>query len=512
MIYRVVLAFIFVIIVSNSNAQQISFSKNFINCRGVNTPSSSVAEIFNFSIFNLTNTLDVTVAAPFTISKDGINFFNTLTFPSSINTTIQTLYVRCTPLANDKVYQGQIQFTSNSFTLQDKVYIRGTSMPLEKHLKIASWNMRWFGFPGNCNCDTALARVNALEIIKNIDADIYCLQEVVDTLSLKKVVQDLGSDYEMIVSKYCSLASSTSSGSYTYGQKLAYIIKKSRVTILSNYGLMASTYPLYQGAGSPHFNWASGRFPFLLKAKLKTVSNTDTLIIANIHGKAFDTPDDYVRREGGAHTMVDSLNTLYPNYKKIIIGDHNDYYDSTICSSYTVSPYSYLFTNNYIPITKNAYYPLQTTYIGSMGIIDNISCSQNLFAQYPDSNCYIFSEVQQIIPNYKNTTSDHLPVISYFRYTFPLTNVGVTAVIKEDNNTITLQNPSNGSLHFKSEIAQYIKKISILDMSSRVVMQIDINKNITSYSNTSINLPQGVYTVLLQTNEKTYSKKWQIQK
>ncbi|QLH44372.1 MAG: hypothetical protein HWD58_01315 [Bacteroidota bacterium] len=51
----------------------------------------------------------------------------------------------------------------------------------------------------------------------------------------------------------------------------------------------------------------------------------DTLILANIHAKASATITDYNRRLCGAQWMTDNLNALFPNRKRLIVGDYNDY-------------------------------------------------------------------------------------------------------------------------------------------------------------------------------------------
>lgn len=51
----------------------------------------------------------------------------------------------------------------------------------------------------------------------------------------------------------------------------------------------------------------------MMKAKVLLANGgSDTLIIANIHGKAAGTQSDYDRRQCGADKMTDSLNALLP--------------------------------------------------------------------------------------------------------------------------------------------------------------------------------------------------------
>ncbi|QLH44371.1 MAG: hypothetical protein HWD58_01310 [Bacteroidota bacterium] len=90
-------------------------------------------------------------------------------------------------------------------------------------------------------------------------------------------------------------------------------------------------------------------------------------------------------------------------------------------SGQTTSPYQYLLNNGFIGVTLPSVYPNQTTFVGSTDhLIDNVCYSQNLDPQFPDSACFIFSEVLDYIPSYAATTSDHLPVMSYFKFSNPV--------------------------------------------------------------------------------------------
>ena len=127
----------------------------------------------------IANTLDIVAPSPFEVSKDGTNFSNTITYTSSASGIAQNVYVRVSPSVPNKVYRNELSFMNNGNTINKAIQVLGTSLPDDKTLRVMNWNMRWFGSPSFCNCDTSLARINATQLMKDVDADLDCLQEVV---------------------------------------------------------------------------------------------------------------------------------------------------------------------------------------------------------------------------------------------------------------------------------------------------------------------------------------------
>ncbi len=487
----------------------LNLNKKFINTGQCAAGSHSAGNTFQFIMNGLTGILNIDAPTPFQVSKDNINFSSQVSYNAAASGIQQTVYTRISPAVTDKVYRDSISFTYNGNPVKEKQYILGTSLPDDKTLRVVNWNMRWFGEPSFCNCDTALARINAGNVLKDLNADIYCIQEIVSISQLSILTTALGPGYQYAVSPFCSGATYPGDASYAGGQKLAYIYNTNKIQNLGTFGLLASTYPADTSA---FYCFSSARFPFIMKAKLLLANaGSDTVIFVNIHGKASGTQADYDRRLCGAQKMTDSLNTLFPGNKVIVIGDYNDYLEGSFVAGNMNSPYKYLLDNGFTGITLPSKYPGQSTYTGSADhIIDNIACKPNMINQYADSSFFIFTETVKYIDDYSNTTSDHYPCMSYFKYTFP--NAITEISEKENKFTFNIHNPSSNELTiFCDHIPAEEIKLTVYDLSGKTVYSSPIR---LSQANTSIHTPvltKGMYFVELKNNGMKGVEKWIIE-
>ncbi len=343
--------------------------------------------------------------------------------------------------------------------------------------KIMAWNVKWFGDPIYCSCDTAQQRLNVEAVLQIEKPDIVALQEIIDINRLQALADKL--DYHMIVSPYGSLAPDTNSGHYARAQKLAFLYKKSNIYLLENYGLTRSTYPLYSNNNSPYYYFASGRFPFLASFDLSDGLVHDTLTLVNIHAKASSTNNDYLRRQKGAVVMQDSLDKLYPNKKVLILGDYNDLLEGSTVSSQSFSPYQYNINQGYVPMTKSSQFPGQTTYVYSSGdILDNFLGSPSFATRVKNSSVEILSRVSNYITSYASTTSDHYPIM--LKYISSVANLlSSTSVEKQmdvrlrisgDFLYLTHTSPLSGTVYVSNLQGQLLKMQEL--SSSREVLEL----------------------------------------
>ena len=484
-----------------------ALSKKMINVGQCNAGSQTTAQSFTFTMSAINGTFNVTVPAPFQLSKDNVSFSNSLNYTAANGGTPQTVYVRIAPTVADKLYRKEIEFVYNGATLGDKVYVLGTSMPDVTTLRVASWNMRWFGNPSMCVCDTALAKTNALKILKDMNADVYCLEEVVSTSQLASITSALGSNFNYTISPFCSGAQTTSNFNYASGQKLAYIYNTAKVQNIGTFGLLKSTYP---SDTSAYYCFSSGRFPYVMKAVLSLNGGLkDTIIFTDIHAKAGDLLEDHNRRVCGAQKMTDSLKVLFPGKKVMVIGDFNDYLEGANATGQTVSPYQYLLNNGFNGISLPSLYPTQSTFVGSTShIIDNVVCTPNLKAKYIDSSFFIFTEANKYITDYSTTTSDHYPIMSYYKFNFPFISNGINTfekslfgMVNPSNNILNLYNIENGTT--KSSLTVY-------DMMGKIVYQA-LLENFQSHLQISIpNVKIGLYLVEINNDKGRSIQKWNV--
>lgn len=487
-----------------------SYNKRLINTGGALAGTSSSASTFQFSMSHIKGLFEAFAPIPFEISKDGINYAHYITYDSSFAGSQQTMYVRINPTVPDKVYRSLITFKANGKSISDRIHLLGSSIPSYSSLQTFQWNMRWLGDPTNCNCDTTLSKNNAIQVLKDAKADVYALQEVVSVQQLQQIRTALGSQYAAKYATTCSGAMSTSSPNFPECQKLAFIYDTTKISSLGEFSLLASTYATDTSANSGYYCFASGRFPYVLKAKLKLLNGaSDTVYLVNIHAKASGTTSDYDRRACGAAKMKDSLNALFPGKKILILGDYNDYLEGTHVAGQTVSPYQTLLNSNYTGITMPLQYPGQTTFLGSTGhLIDNVVCSNALLPKYIDSSCFIFTETIDYIDNYLQTTSDHYPLMSYWRFTFGQQPNEIQDFSSVERD-ILLQNPTNNQLvihNLRGE--EQDARIRIIDLTGKVVWQTQtqLQRDVTRFDTGF--LPSGLYAVIIETASSRYHFKW----
>lgn len=282
---------------------------------------------------------------------------------------------------------------------------------------------------------------------------------------------------------------------------------------MGEFSLLASTYPTDTSSNSAYYCFSSGRFPYVMKAKMKLYGGAfDTVYIVNIHAKASGTQSDYDRRACGASKMKDSLNALFPGKKILILGDYNDYLEGTHVNGQTVSPYQSLLNNNFTGITMPSAYVGQTTYVNSSNhLIDNVVGSQAIMPKYIDSSCIIFTEPLQYIDNYVTASSDHYPVLSYWRFTFGQQPNEIND-FSSGFRHLLLQNPSNNRLVIHNISGSSMPaQIRISDLTGKLIwhgdltLETDINRIDIGF------LPTGLFLVQVETPQSRYCFKWMNQ-
>lgn len=488
----------------------LSLQKRFLNVGQCLAGSASGSGTFEFTMSGLSGNLEVVAPAPFQLSKDNINFVSQLTYNAAASGIPQTVYARIQPNVPDKVYRDSIQFLYNGYPVKEKEYILGTSLPDDRTLRVVNWNMRWFGEPTFCNCDTALARSNAAILLKDMNADLYCIQELVNVNALSLITAALGPNYQSIVSPYCSGATNPGAGNYGSGQKLAYIYNTNKIQNLGTFGLLASTYP---NDTMPYYCFSSGRFPFVLKAKLLLANGgSDTIIFANVHSKASTTQADYDRRLCASEKMTDSLNSLFPQHKVMVLGDYNDFLEGSTVAGNANSPYKYFLDHGFTGISLPSKYPGQSTYTGSSDyLIDNIVSKSNLYSKYVDSSFFIFTEAMKYIADYSNTTSDHFPCMTYHKFVFP--NSTTAYQFSEFQSNLQVINPSSNSLSI-FDINGYSGKtpLRVFDLYGNILFSKELQ---LSTNNCTILIPElsaGIYFVELSNQKGKKVQKWIVEK
>ncbi|MFM8914087.1 MAG: choice-of-anchor J domain-containing protein, partial [Flammeovirgaceae bacterium] len=390
--------------------------------------------------FNLTN--DITISAPpdFQVSKDNVAFSSSISFSASELTASTNVYVRfnlSSPSTNTST--GNITHTSAGVS-QKNVLVTGTDKSLT--LDVVTWNVEWFSitsdqggagvWPGagasaRTSAQVALQRANVAAVIKSIDADIYCLQEVGnENANFDGLVSDLGAGWAGIRSLTPTVPSSSYGSDGDKVQRLAIIYKTSVVNPVATRSMLATvnTAGLVNYPSTNNRFWASGRFPFLMTANVTVGGVTKQIDFINLHARAnggstaADQKNRYDMRRYDVEYLKDSIDARMPSRNIVLLGDFNDDVKSTVVAAAgtTESSYKkYVDDNlNYNVLTMPLSQANAASFIGSsLSMIDHLITSNEMTADYLTSSTAI-EDARTFIPNYVNTTSDHLPVSSRF--------------------------------------------------------------------------------------------------
>jgi endonuclease/exonuclease/phosphatase family metal-dependent hydrolase len=389
--------------------------------------NNSPVKPIRFKAENLTGPLTVSAPPGFEISKNNIQYTNSLLFSTAEIESNPTISVRFSPQDANKGYGGKLNFTSSGIVLQ-KPDLSASSLPESMTLDIITWNLAWLGSEFNGPTDDQLQAQNVINVMDSLKADMYMLQEVADTATLGFICRTMKhGPYEFKVSLYASNAINPSNGNWRIGQKLAFLYKKSMFS-----GVTARGFTSTSARPDNYYNWASGRYPFKMDANVTVNGITKKLSFINLHAKAeLGDAEDYFRRKGAAEILYDSLSINHSADYFIVAGDFNDDLDVTISgtSPGEITPY-YLFMSDDVRFNPVSYWNSlrgDNSYIGYPNVVDHSIVSASMAKDYVPYSCIIRKDAANMVNNYANELSDHYPVIS--RYDFRLSSSNIISSI-----------------------------------------------------------------------------------
>lgn len=410
---------------SSAPAPALSINGAMLDFREVNSGNISSAKTFTFWANDLSTDLTVTVPAGFELSKDNSTFGSSISYtPAETQNQQQTVYVRYVPTSANSTSFGLLQLASTSIN-QQKIFVKGNSYPLANTLNIVNLNLNWFG--GTLGpADNDLQQTNAKTVMDYLGADLYAIQEIVDTVRFGNLARSLAGGYSYVVSDFTSSAVDKTDpdfqSNYSSGQKLGLIYKTSLVNNIAARGLLKTT----NTSASAYTNWSSGRFPFLVTFSATKNGETKNLNLIILHAKSGSTQSDYDRRKAGVKEMKDTLDAFFSNKQVIVLGDFNDDLTGSIYTGATVSSFDDLIKDSTDADSyKSATLPLSAAGLhstaGNPSIIDHAVVSNEVASYYIDYSATLFDDIQTLtgIANYATTTTDHYPVLT--RYAFEVT-------------------------------------------------------------------------------------------
>lgn len=382
---------------------------------------SNIVRPVQFTGNDLTEGLTLSGEGAFQVSKDGISFANSISYSlAEANNQTITAQVRFSPDQNNQNFEAQLQLTGSG--LQDSITVTGTSINPLTTLEVVNWNIEWFGSPGNGPVNDNTQEQNVRTVLQNFDADVYALVEVVDETRLANVVSQMPG-YTYMISNFGSHTNpfSSQAGPLTDAQKLAFVYKTSVLSNVNAEPLLSAGINTAEDISNPNYNyWSSGRFPYMLTADVTLNCVTQRVHFVLVHAKANTSPTNvsYDRRKNGADTLYRYLNSTYPDDNIIILGDFNDDLDVSITAGFTTTSWN-SFTEDavrYSPVTLPLSLSGKKSTVSYSDMIDHVILSNEMAAQYMPSTATVLSDVVNLVANYGNSTSDHYPIFSRYRF------------------------------------------------------------------------------------------------
>ena len=286
-------------------------------------------------------------------------------------------------------------------------------------LDIVSWNVNWFGSPTNGPTDATLQMQNVKTVMTTINADIFEMEEVSDSVGFKSMVASIPG-YSCTCSSEYSY-SNTPIGDI-YGQRVCFVYKNSLFSnvnatpLLTAYKNDTTLLPDYPNTRTRF--WASGRLPYMLTATVTINGISRYMGFVGIHARAntgANNPNEvYAMRKYDVEKLKSFLDLAYPNLPYIMSGDFNDDLDETVANvATTISTY-----NAYI--NDPAHYNLFTLNLSKAGarsttgftdMIDHVIGSDEMASAFLTARV---GSPQTYIASYASKTTDHYPVMAKF--------------------------------------------------------------------------------------------------
>ncbi|MEM7187166.1 MAG: T9SS type A sorting domain-containing protein, partial [Bacteroidota bacterium] len=314
-------------------------------------------------------------------------------------------------------------------------------IPTAQTLDVVTWNIEWFGDESNSppagdpNSD-AIQKAAAKQIIIDLDADIYTVQEISDDVLFEELVNELPG-YEFVLSEAVSRPNEPG-----VKQKIGFIYNTATVSMISTSVLLESIHPLYNGGddsalvGYPSTTdrfFASGRLPFLMVADVTLNGETEQYNFVALHARAnsgTDAQNRYDMRKYDVEVLKDSLDANFPNANLILLGDYNDDVDETVADiPSTITSYEEYTSDpvNYNVVTRSLSDAGFRSFVFRENMIDHISVTDELYDNYIDMSSRVHYEFYD--NTYTETASDHFPVSARFQIkAFDFVSISATDV------------------------------------------------------------------------------------
>lgn len=277
------------------------------------------------------------------------------------------------------------------------------AVPPDGILEAVTWNIERYG-----SNESFEQTQNAVWVLDTLDADLYALQEIHSQEALDNLLDPL-TGYKGFTAEHVNR-----------GQQMAFIYNTNTIDSLEA-GPISNVRDEYQQDWE--YAWANGREPLYFRFNyISDEEQTTEFFAVVIHAKANTSNyrESYERRQQAAEGLYYHLMDEQPNANIILLGDYNDDVDESIFyyddpDNFAETPYDEFMENsqNFEVVTHILSKAGESSYLGEEGgkdLIDHIMMSDELFQLYIDGSADVYDAPLNYIPDFEESTSDHLPV------------------------------------------------------------------------------------------------------
>jgi len=270
-------------------------------------------------------------------------------------------------------------------------------------LDVAAWNLEWFGSTRNGPADEMLQLRNAAEVIRGAGMDLVGLEEIVDAAHWRRLLDSIP-QYGAVLSG----DSSVEHGPAFYAadeQKVALLYRRSMAELVGARLILTE-----------HDYDVGRRPPLEARLRVRRGPSTEELVVIVLHAKSSQDSSSYQRRRNAGLALKAYLDATYPTQRVLVIGDWNDDVDESIAVGLPTPYLSFVQdTARYRFVTRS----ISEAHVSSMAewpeMIDHHLASDEMYRDYLPGSAEVF-RVDRYIPGYVESTSDHFPVITRYRW------------------------------------------------------------------------------------------------
>lgn len=279
---------------------------------------------------------------------------------------------------------------------------RGTATTFD----LATWNIQYFGSPGGGPTNDAVQLRRVRDVMTGAEMDLWGVQEISDEDDFADLMAELPG-YRGLLANDPSVADGASYYEDFNGTELKVGIVYDPTVVEVLAARVVLTELDFEFAGRP---------PLELRLRVSLGEASREVVLLVLHAKAGADGVSWERRAAAAKGLRSHLDSTWPDVPVFVVGDWNDDIDTSIVPG-RESPYEPLVSSAPLWVfpTSSLTAAGQTSIIGYDDVIDHILASDEGMAWYEEDSAVVY-RVDDIIPRYEATTSDHLPVLARFRW------------------------------------------------------------------------------------------------